>query len=104
MLKWNSFVPIQYKKSCIASMIQRALHVCSTYSLLSDEFDKIRELGQKNGYPLSFINIRIGIGLSNHLKNKHATAPETAPGREKERMYVEIPFTGNTTNLFKKKT
>jgi hypothetical protein len=102
MIKWDSFVPMQYKKSSIVSLVQRALYVCSNYSLLSDEFDNIREFGQKNGYPLSFINTRIGIGLNNYLKVQN-TINETALGCEKQRMYVEIPYTGGTTSLLKKK-
>jgi hypothetical protein len=63
LLKWDSFVPIEYKKASIVSMVRRALAVCSTYALLDTKFDKIREIGQQNGYPLLFINTRIGIGL-----------------------------------------
>ena len=65
MIKWDSFVPMQYKKSSIISMVQRALYVCSNYSLSCHELDNIRKIGQQNGYPLSFISTRIGIGLSN---------------------------------------
>jgi hypothetical protein len=61
MLKWNSFVPKQYKTGSIISMVQRAINVCSTYQLLSDEFEQIRQLGLKNGYPISFLHTQIGI-------------------------------------------
>ena len=32
---WNSYVPIEYKKASITTMIDRALRICSTYQLLS---------------------------------------------------------------------
>ena len=49
-------------------MVHRALAVCSTYTLLATEFNGIREIARKNGYPLSFIDNRIDIGLSNFFK------------------------------------
>lgn len=84
MIKWDSFVPTAYKKASIVTMIQRALAMCSTYSSLAIEFDNIRLIGLRNGYPLSFIDTRIGIGLSKHLKK--STIPDTlAVEREKEK-------------------
>ena len=41
MTNWHSFVPFSYKKSSVVSMIQRALSICSTYSLLDKELLKI---------------------------------------------------------------
>ncbi|CAF5026326.1 unnamed protein product [Rotaria sp. Silwood1] len=64
MIKWDSFVPVSYKKASVVPMIQRALAMCSTYSSLAIEFENIRQIGLHNGYPLSFIDTRIGIGLS----------------------------------------
>jgi len=61
MLKWNSFVPKQYKTGPIISIVQRAINVCSTYQLLSNEFEQSRQLGLKNGYPISFLHTQIGI-------------------------------------------
>ncbi|CAF1614524.1 unnamed protein product [Adineta ricciae] len=103
MLKWNSFVPIQYKKGSVTSLIQRAINVCSTYSLLSDEFEKIRQLSLKNGYPLSFIHTQIGIGLSRYLKRSKQITSTPILGCEKKKLYVEIPYNGQSTDSFKKK-
>jgi Reverse transcriptase (RNA-dependent DNA polymerase) len=102
MIKWDSFVPAAYKKASIVTMIQRALAICSTYSSLAIEFDNIRLIGLHNGYPLSFIDTRIGIRLSKHLKR--STIPgTTVVGCEKQKMYIEIPYTGAATDSFKKK-
>ncbi|CAF3317014.1 unnamed protein product [Rotaria socialis] len=102
LIKWDSFVPLSYKKACIVSMVQRALAVCSTYALLSQEFQTIREIGQKNDYPSSFIDTRIGIGLGNYLK-KLTTSNEAVAGCAKQRMYVEIPYTGTSSKMLKNK-
>jgi hypothetical protein len=101
LLKWDSFVPIEYKKASIASMVRRALAVCSTYTLLASEFDKIREIGRQKRYPLSFINTRIGIGLSNFLKRSTTSITEVIES-DKKLMYIEIPYAGAATNSFKK--
>ncbi|CAF1508570.1 unnamed protein product [Adineta steineri] len=102
LTKWSSFVPIQYKKSCIISMVQRALAVCSSYTLLSVEFDDIRKLGLQNGYSLSFIEARIGIALDKYRK-RNTRIKTPIIGSEKKRMYVEIPYAGRATYSFKKK-
>jgi hypothetical protein len=102
MTKWNSFVPTSYKKASIVTMIQRALAICSTYSSLAIEFENIRQIGLHNGYPLSFLDTRIGIGLTKHL-NKSTTPVTTIVGCEKKKMYIEIPYTGSATDSFKNK-
>ena len=102
MIKWDSFVPVNYKKSSIVSMIQRALTTCSTYSSLAIEFENIRQIGLHNGYPSSFIDTRIGIGFSKYLK-KSTTPGTIIVGPEKQKMYVEIPYSGSPTDSFKKK-
>ena len=102
MTNWESFVPMNYKKASIDSMIRRALSICSNYKLLSIEFNEIRRIGQANGYPLSFIDVHIGIGLSRYLGKKNKQPIEPIIGCEKKRMYVEIPYTGQTTRSMKK--
>jgi hypothetical protein len=82
-------------------MVRRALAVCSTYTLLATEFDKIREIGRQKRYPLSFINTRIGIGLSNFLKRSTTSITEVIES-DKKLMYIEIPYAGAATNSFKK--
>ena len=93
MINWNSFVPLQYKKASIDSMVRRALSICSTNLSLTEEFAEIRRNGLANGYPRSFIDIHIGVGLSRYM--------EKQMGCEKKRMYVEIPFIGRTTQSMK---
>jgi hypothetical protein len=67
MINWDSFVPMQYKKAGIDSMVRRALSICSSFTSLTTEFDEVRRIGLANGYPLSFIDLHIGIGFGNHL-------------------------------------
>ena len=104
MTNWHSFVPHSYKKASVVSMIQRALSICSTYTLLANEFDEIRRISQLNNYPISFVDTCIGIGLTKHRNkfnnNNNMNLPMIGP--EKRRMFVEIPYVGNKTETLKK--
>ena len=55
LLNWKSFVPHEYKKRTIASMVYRAIRISSDYSIMHKEFLFIRQLAVSNGYPLSFV-------------------------------------------------
>jgi hypothetical protein len=103
MTKWDSFVPMNYKKASIDSMIRRALSICSTYASLVAEFDEIRRVSQANDYPISFIDTHIGMGLSRYMAKKNETPTPKPIGCDKKRMYVEIPYVGRTTESMKKK-
>ena len=74
MTNWNSFVPFSYKRASVVSMIQGALSVCSTYSLLDFEFKEIKYYSHLNGYPRGFVDTLIGIGLTKYL-NRHNNEP-----------------------------
>ena len=104
MTNWHSFVPHSYKKASVVSMIQRALSICSTYALLANEFDQIRRISQLNNYPMSFVDISIGIGLTKHRNKFNNNNNRNSPmiGPEKRRMFVEIPYVGNKTETLKK--
>ena len=101
MINWNSFVPLQYKKASVDSMVRRALSICSTYLSLTEEFAEIRRYGLANGYPRSFIDIHIAVGLSRYMERQVPQTIERPIGCEKKRMYVEVPFIGRTTQSMK---
>ena len=105
MTRWDSYVPMNYKKASIDSMIRRALSICSTYTSLVAEFDEIRRISQANDYPASFIDTHIGMGLSRYMAKQNGTSSPTPKpiGCDKKRMYVEIPYVGQTTDSMKKK-
>ncbi|CAF1450959.1 unnamed protein product [Rotaria sordida] len=103
LTNWNSYVPIQYKKASIVSMVNRALNICSTYTLLETELDEIRKIGLKNDYPLSFIDTIIAIKLSQHRNKINGKLNEPKIGCDKKKMCVELPFIRSSTLELKKK-
>ena len=101
MINWNSFVPLQYKRASVMSMVRRALAICSTYSALTNEFDEIRRIALNNDYPRNFIDTSIGIGLSQY-RNRESGQQQKPIGCEKKQMYVEIPYVDRATSTLKK--
>ena len=99
----HSFVPFSYKKASVVSMIQRALSVCSTYSLLDIELDDIRYYCSLSGYPWHFVNTLIGIGLTKYLNRNNKEPNLPVAGCERQRLCVEVLFIGNQTEPMKKK-
>ena len=55
MVKWNSLVPKSYHKSSIAPLVDRAIRICSTYTLLGQELNEIRKMAHFNDYPTHFV-------------------------------------------------
>ena len=55
-LRWDSFVPKQYKKGLVKCLLNRTWHICSSVENFDQEVDFIRSILAKNGYPLNFID------------------------------------------------
>ena len=104
MLKWDSLVPTAYKKSSVASFVNRAVRICSHYHSLHDEFQYIRIMAQFNGYPLSFVD-RI---IARALEKLTASAPIQNPNSEianeqTKYQYIEVPYLGRASYMYAKK-
>ncbi|CAF1487934.1 unnamed protein product [Rotaria sordida] len=84
-------------------MVNCALIICSTYTLLRTEFNEIRRIDLKNDYPLSFIDTIIGIKLSQHRKKINGKLNEPITGYDKKKIYVELPFIRSSTLELKNK-
>ena len=53
-LKWDSFVPKEFKRSLVFGLISRAWKICSSYQIVHKEFAFIKDVLVANGYPTSF--------------------------------------------------
>ncbi|CAF0726153.1 unnamed protein product [Adineta ricciae] len=108
ILKWSSYVPKTYKVSAISSMIYRAIKICSTFDLMVDEFNFIRNIALKNEYPINFIESQIRKTLNRYYNSSNELKPtkpvSTMPDTKKTtQLYIDIPYFGPTTNKFGKK-
>ena len=97
--KWDSFVPRSYKYSAISSMIYRAIKICSTKPALDAEFNFIRQIALKNGYPIAFVNSIIGKQIS--LLNEPPVAEPTT--LETDTVVLRVPYYGEPSEIFGKR-
>ena len=97
--KFTSFIPIQYKRNLVSTLIYRAFNICSTYLTFHTEVVYLRKLLFNNGFPYSFIDTHIGKTLNKMIvgENKKAITAE------KRVTYFSIPYTGGHSFLLKKK-
>ena len=49
--KWNSFVLRRFKINLINCLLDRCYKICSSYEIISDEFEQIKTMLSINGYP-----------------------------------------------------
>ena len=47
---------MEYKKGLIATLLHRTYVICSDYSKLHEEINKLKVIWQKNSFPLFFID------------------------------------------------
>ncbi|CAF3195184.1 unnamed protein product [Rotaria socialis] len=97
--KWDSFVPKSYKYSAISSMAYRAMKICSTHQALHDEFEFIRNLSFKNGYPIAFVEsvIRRQLNLVYEPREIKPPKPET------DIVVLRVPYYGNPSHIYGKR-
>ena len=84
-LHFTSFTPLKEKRALVKTLFSRARKICSDDSL-GNELQLIKDTLLTNGYPERFIN-------------KHSlpiTQPTKTPSVEKLRVYIELPFKGET--------
>ncbi|CAF1041490.1 unnamed protein product [Didymodactylos carnosus] len=86
-------------------MINRAIRICSTYNLLSNELDEIRRITKLNGYPRTFVDTLIGVLLNKMLVSNHYTAVNNIKkdNSKKIRLIVDVPFVKNSSKVLSKK-
>ena len=103
LLKWSSHVPKTYKTSAISSMIYRAMRICSTFQLMTDEFDTIRQLAAQNGYPKNFVEYQIRVTLNRYYdkegKEKSKSSKNSSLGEKKTATSLRgYPYHGKLTD------
>jgi len=67
--KWESLLPLQYKKSIIQSLLHHSYEICNSYQLIHKEFQNMKSCFLSNGYPDWFVDKQIKIFLNKHCKN-----------------------------------
>ena len=69
-IKWDSYVPPQYKHNLVSTLLDRAFKLCNSYQRMHEEFKTISKILQENGYPKYYIDNRIKIFLNKKFQSK----------------------------------
>ena len=89
-MKFDSFLPINYKRNLILCLVDRAYHICSTYKKFTSQLDVLKLFFVQNYFPVGFVekNFR-------HVINKFYSNSEKVTTVPKRVVYFKIPFMGN---------
>ena len=53
---FNSFLPTEYKRSLLHTLLYRTYNICSSYLQIHEEINHLKSVWHKNSYPLFFID------------------------------------------------
>ena len=55
-MNYNNFLPTNYKKGLIDTLLFRSYNICADYSILPNEIEYLNTIWQKNSFPFFFID------------------------------------------------
>ena len=94
-----SFTPMSYKKALLKTLLFRAYQINSSWTFIHEELKKIKEMLQKNSFPVSFIDD----GIKLFLNNLRGSADvERVQNSENKINYFKLPYSGTYSNVVKK--
>ena len=97
-LNYGSYLPVDYKKGLITTLLYRTYTICSDYVKLHEEISKLKIIWQKNNFPLFFIDKCIKKFLDKVFIKK---TPNDLP--TKKEFTVPLVFLGKISIQIKKK-
>ena len=113
LTKWQSFIPESYKASVVSTMVYRAIKICSSFKLMHDEFEFIKNISVKNGYPKKFIESQIKKTLDRYYQKSDKTKVYSQEIKDnkitkntqkiKEQIFLDIPYVGKPTEILGKR-
>ena len=83
-LRFDSFVPISYKRGLVRTLYDRARRICSQETL-QDEYDRLANVFQSNGYPDRFIRRYSRPQIPN----------DPIQQAESKAVFIRLPFRGD---------
>lgn len=98
-LNFFSYLPIEYKKGLISTLLFRTFTLCSDYHKIHEEISRLKTIWQKNRFPLYFIDRCIKKVLDNLLVKKK---PSSADSAKKKEVTIPLIFLGKISFRIKK--
>ena len=90
-------------------MVYRAIRICSSFEIMHDEFNYIRDITLKDGYPSNFVECQIRHTLNRYFQSKDQTPttdpteqvpPKTSDKDQTSRIVIDVPYVGQATKRF----
>ena len=105
-LNFPSFLPSDYKKGLLFTLLYRAYRLSSSYMTFHEEIERLKLIWKKNNFPVYFIDKCILKFLNKLFTRTNVT--KTLP--EKEKILIRLPFLGKISlqlkarlrNIYKK--
>ena len=98
-LKWNSFVPKQFKTGLVNCLLNRAWKICSNSDLFHQEINFIKSTLAANGYPSNFLNSCINRFLKTKTSDR-IKEPQFGPKRKD--IFIKLPYKGQQSDILKR--
>ena len=88
--KWNSFVPRRFKFNLINCLLDRCYRISSSYEIISGEFEQIKTMLSRNGYPKCISDKCI-----REFFNRKFTTKSLLPNKKdsiSKKIFIRLPF------------
>jgi len=95
---FESFIPTYMKRGLIFSLLFRTFDICSDFKRFHVEIQKLKDILQKNQYPLKFIDLCIKSFLDKKYEPKNTV--QTVPKKD---VYFKMPYLGKISFNIRKK-
>ena len=93
---YAAFIPMEYKRGLVATLLHRAYMVNSSFSGLHEEITRLKGILKNNGYPEKFLDRCIF-----RFFNKMYQPKQSIPTVPKKEVRIILPFLGSTSWLVK---
>ena len=97
-MKWHSFCPRRRKTRLIATLVHRAVRLCSP-SNLKNELNNIRSLMRNNGYPDKVVETTIKATLRGDSNHSRTDVTDT----DTPSVVLRLPYIGNVSSRYDKR-
>ncbi|CAF3349194.1 unnamed protein product [Rotaria sp. Silwood2] len=93
-------------------MVHRAIHISSSFTIMHKEFDFIRDIAKRNGYPKNFVECQIRHTLNRYIEKQNIVNKDIKINQLKQqqdnnethtdRIVINVPYVGKATQQFSK--
>ena len=101
---YRSYVPFRFKLNMINTLLDRAYKICSTWETVVDEFQKLSDMLNKNGYNKDFVSNYVGKFLDKKFNMRNIVDNQEDPANRANprKVYCRLPYLEGTSSKVQK--